>query len=267
MKTAKPKPAKSRLALREPAKPLQIPETASLRPDHPMAELMAQAIQGRMSPSDSPSFNDSPPPQEYPLSDSPPPPPSIAHRPDSPPSNDRPSPDDSLTLDFWAAIPHVAGFTKFPHRVVDGLYSQLDLVEQALYTQLFRLSHGYGKDLCTIGLPTLARRANVGRTAAAAAIKRLEGKGLIVKERMIFGKNVEQGISYRLPFPDSPPRKDRPSPDDTNKEEGMKKKDQRVSASPNFQNCPDCSGTGWHPKDGIAGNPVERCKHERLAPG
>ncbi|MFP5264084.1 MAG: replication protein [Blastocatellia bacterium] len=109
----------------------------------------------------------------------------------------------SSAIDLMASLPKVKGHLKLYHQITDHLYGQLDPYEQAVHLQLFRLSWGYGKPTCLIGLPKLATRAGMGTTAAAQAVKKLIAKGLIKKLGMKFGKNQEQGIEYWVRPPDS----------------------------------------------------------------
>jgi hypothetical protein len=110
----------------------------------------------------------------------------------------------SLPLtNLWASIEHVKGHLKLPHVYTDGLARLLDPAEQVVYLQLFRLSWGYGKDSCIIGLPKLAERANVSRSTAQQAIKKLIKKNLVEKTDWTIGYGKEQGTVYRLPIPTS----------------------------------------------------------------
>jgi hypothetical protein len=95
-----------------------------------------------------------------------------------------------------ASLPHVKGFTKLYNQLTDYLYPQLDPAEQAIHLQLFRLSWGNSKSTCTIGLPRLAERSGMKKTAAQDAVNRLVKKGLIKKLRMVIGKGQPQGIEY-----------------------------------------------------------------------
>ncbi len=102
---------------------------------------------------------------------------------------------------LWASIPSVKGHTKFYNQIIDYLYSFLDPYEQAVYTQLFRLSWGYGNDKCNIGLPRLAQRANISVTATQQALKRLASKGIVEKTGWTIGRGKDQGSEYRIPLP------------------------------------------------------------------
>ncbi|MDQ3753464.1 MAG: hypothetical protein M3371_01875 [Acidobacteriota bacterium] len=133
------------------------------------------------------------------------------------------------SVDLWASIPEVKGHCKLPHAITDHLYKLLDVPERVVYEQLFRLSWGFGKDSCTVSLPTLATRSGLKPTATHAAVARLIKKGTVTKIAATFGKNREQGITYRLPLPEWLPRNERLSlnerlpRNDSNKENNTQK--------------------------------------------
>lgn len=104
-------------------------------------------------------------------------------------------------VDLWASVPEQKGYSKFHNAIIDSVYRLLDPIEQAIYTQLFRLSHGFDKPTCIISLPKLAERANIGTTATHNGIKRLITKNLVEKKTYIVGKGKEQGIEFSLTFP------------------------------------------------------------------
>jgi hypothetical protein len=108
---------------------------------------------------------------------------------------------ETKPADIWASVPETKGYTKQFHAITDSLFRLLDPIEQAVYTQLFRLTHGFGKPTCIISLPRLAERANIGTTATHGAVKRLVAKGLVEKRTWIVGKGKEQGIEFSLPLP------------------------------------------------------------------
>jgi len=114
-----------------------------------------------------------------------------------------PKNNSQATSNFWSSIEPVKGHLKLPHNYTDGLARLLDPAEQVIYLQLYRLSWGYGKDNCIIGLPKLAERANVSRSTAQQAIKKLIDKKLVEKIDWTIGYGKEQGTSYRLPIPSS----------------------------------------------------------------
>ncbi len=107
------------------------------------------------------------------------------------------------TVDLMASLPESEGYTKLFNQVVDFLYPQLDPAEQAIHLQLYRLSWGYNKSTCIIGLPKLGQRSGMSSTAAQQAVNRLIKKGLIKKIRVILGKGQDQGVEYWVAPPPS----------------------------------------------------------------
>lgn len=184
--------------------------------------------------------------------------------------------DNSLTLEtspsylLWDALSEQSGHNKLPNIIIDQICRQLTPNEQAVYQQLFRLSYGFGKDLCKIGLPKLAERSNMSQTAVQSAIKGLKTKGLIFKEGADFGKGREQGSVYRLPLPTSLisdtslPRNTSLPSGTSNKEKALKDSNKKGSElSLDIKNCADCHGTGfWYPAGIEQG--VAKCPHSKL---
>src|SRR5215207_1870676 len=120
---------------------------------------------------------------------------------DSPPIKDRPTKMDSPSTkdrpNLLNAIPEVRGHTQIPHRYTDHLPRWLSADEQAVYIQLYRLSWGWGNEVCFISNPKLSERSGVPETSMRRAVKKLIGKGLIEKTDRRFG-GAEQGIEYRV---------------------------------------------------------------------
>jgi len=188
----------------------------------------------------------------------------IAYRPGSLPAGDRLPGDGRLAPDMWAPFRDKRGHFQQPHAYTDGLCQLLDVYEQAVFTQLYRLSRGFNKATCKIGLPQLARRANVGKTSAQGAVTRLVAKGLVRKIEAEFGRNREQGTTYWVSSPDSLPGDDSLPGAGSNKIKALKENNKKgAHARKDYSNCPDCSGTGmWYP-DGYEKG-VSRCRHEKL---
>jgi hypothetical protein len=193
------------------------------------------------------------------------PPDAIAYRPDSQPGTDSLPAPDSPKHDLWSPFREKKGHLRLPNSAVDGLYSMLDPYEQAVFTQLYRLSHGYSKPTCKIGLPQLARRSNMGKTTTQATVNRLIGKGLIRKLEYEIGKNKEQGTTYWVSSPDSQPAAGSLPGDDTIKIKSLKDNSKKGGAHErkDYSACPDCQGRGlWWPEGYERG--VAKCKHEKL---
>ncbi len=183
------------------------------------------------------------------------------------------SPTDSTIppTSLWDAIPEQAGHNKIPNAVIDHLCRYLTPGEQAIFHQLFRLSYGYGKDFCKIGLPKLAERSNMSQTATQQALKGLKAKGVVVKEGADFGRGIEQGSVYRLPLPTrlvgntSLTRNTSLTDSTSNKRKDLKDNTKRGSElTLETKNCPDCQGTGFYYPNGIE-HGVAKCKHEKLS--
>ncbi len=91
-------------------------------------------------------------------------------------------------------------YSKLYHSIVDDVFPQFTVDEQAVYMHLYRLSWGFNNPGVIVSLPKLAERAGMSRNSAARAIARLVGRGLVTKGDPFFGKNQEQGREYRLPI-------------------------------------------------------------------
>ncbi len=143
--------------------------------------------------------------------------------------------NDSLNIadvNLWASVPELKGHCRLPHALTDSLFKLLDVPERVVYEQLFRLSWGFGNDFCTIGLPKLAERSGLKPTATHGAVARLTKKGLVIKAAATFGKNKEQGITYRLPLPEWLVRNERLSPDGSIKVNTQKENTQTQAEPP-----------------------------------
>jgi hypothetical protein len=167
---------------------------------------------------------------------------------------------------LWAPFKDKRGHLRQPHAYTDGLCQVLDVYEQAIYTQLYRLSHGYGKSTCKIGLPQLARRANMGKTTTQATINRLIDKGLIRKLEYEIGKNKEQGTTYWVSSPDSQPDTGSLPGNDTIKVKALKEKSSKgAHERKDYSSCPDCLGSGmFWPSGTIGKGGVKKCEHPQL---
>ena len=205
------------------------------------------------------------PPESLPVDDSLSPD-AIAYPPDRLPESDSLSAPDSKQPNLWAPFKDKRGHLRQPHAYTDGLCQVLDVYEQAVFSQLYRLSHGYGKPTCKIGLPQLARRANVGKTTTQATVNRLIDKGLIRKLEYEIGKNKEQGTTYWVSSPDSQPDAGSLPGSDTIKVKALKEKTSKgAHERKDYSTCPDCLGSGmFWPSGTIGKGGVKKCGHPRL---
>jgi hypothetical protein len=177
---------------------------------------------------------------------------------------------DAPTLRLWSALPQSEGHLKLPNIIVDHLFQLLDLQERSVYLQLYRLSYGYGKATCKIGLPRLAERAGLGRSTVAMVVKRLVKKGLIAVIKREIGHIEEQGNVYWVSAPGSPSHGSPasgspvPAPYKERIKENLIKGDAPRQRK-DYSGCPDCNGTGFAFKDGDKSKGVVKCKHEKLS--
>ena len=197
----------------------------------------------------------------------------------SQPQPDQPQPDqprqsqprrsqpERSRLDLTAALPEIDGHTEVPHQIIDHLYPHLDTFEQAVFTQLYRLSWGYKKNICRISNERLAERANMSIAKVKQVTRSLEGKGLVEKVDRPHGQNVIQGVEYKVSTSSWQLRRSQPQrsqPDGSQPQYAPNKyKDQKKDQSESLVDCPDCFGTNfWYPEGKDRG--VKRCKHERV---
>ena len=189
-------------------------------------------------------------------------------QPSQPPRNQpRRSQPERSQLDLIAALPEIDGHTEVPHQIIDHLYPHLDTFEQAVFTQLYRLSWGYKKNTCRISNERLAERANMSIAKVKQVTRSLEGKGLVEKVDRPHGQNVIQGVEYKVNTSSWQLRRSQPQrsqPDSSQPQYAPNKyKDQKKDQSESLVDCPDCFGTNfWYPEGKDRG--VKRCKHERV---
>lgn len=140
------------------------------------------------------------------------------------------TPDAGHSLDLWAGIGELhTGYLRLYGVIIERLYRHLDPFEQAVYTQLYALSWGFGNPSCRVSWPKLAERAGMKQTAAFNAVKRLAAKGLVRKGAPTLGRGKEQGGEFWLPLPERLAedvrlaRNTRLTPNVSNKEKNKKK--------------------------------------------
>jgi hypothetical protein len=180
---------------------------------------------------------------------------------DSLSTEDSPSTEDRANL--LTSIPEVRGHMQLPHRYTDHLPRWLSADEQAIYVQLYRLSWGWGREVCFISNPKLSERSGVPETSMRRAVKKLIGKGLIEKTNRRFG-GTEQGIEYRVFNLDRLSNRDRVSTKDSPSTVAPnKEKDLKENSKADSSRCSDCMGTGFYYPEGTAKG-VKRCEHRKL---
>lgn len=189
----------------------------------------------------------------------------------SQPHNVSEPPADRQSLPDRQPLREVKGYLKLPNTLVDSLLPTLDVYEQAVFIQLYRLSHGFGNYTCKISLPALQSRAGVKATSLKQAVARLQARGIVEKISADIGFGRQQGITYwvsqdgRQTYGDWQANSGRQSPDDDNKRKEVSKEiNLKGGLTPEqIKSCPDCGGVGmWYP--GGPGKGVARCYHPSL---
>ena len=95
----------------------------------------------------------------------------------------------------------VRGYTKIPNAVLDELLQTLSAPEQLVYLRLFRLSHGFDRDTCSVGYITLGKATNQGRATVMRAVDRLVHRRLVERVDEGGGKVAN---TYRVLAPGIP---------------------------------------------------------------
>jgi len=105
--------------------------------------------------------------------------------------------DNLATLD---KLTEVKGELRVPNTILDSLLPTLEPAAALLYLRLYRLSYGYRKDTCIVGLQKLATATNTSERTVQRAIEYLEQRGLISREGASFGGRTK-GIQFRVRVP------------------------------------------------------------------
>jgi len=105
--------------------------------------------------------------------------------------------DNLATLD---KLTEVKGELRVPNTILDSLLPTLEPAAALLYLRLYRLSHGYRKETCIVGLRKLATATNTSERTVQRAVEYLERRRLIVREGASFGGKLK-GIQFRVRVP------------------------------------------------------------------
>lgn len=190
---------------------------------------------------------------------------------DSQPAPDSQSLPDSQPPHDRHPLKEVKGYLRLANTIVDSLLPTLDVYEQAVFIQLYRLAHGFGNFTCKVSLPALQARTGVKPTSLKQAIARLQARGVVEKISAEIGFGREQGITYwvssdgRQTYGDWQTQGGSQSPGDDNKrkEHSKENKLKGVLTHDQIKDCPDCAGVGmWYPEG--PGKGVARCYHPSL---
>jgi len=178
---------------------------AERKPSSGEAGAVLRKIMGRGASDESPATVASPaphPPEALPLAS-----PTPVASPAAPAS---PAPlADLRGVELLAALPQSERFLQVPHAILDHLLPMLSPFAQLVYLRLYRLSHGFGSDSCSVSLPTLAAKTAISERSIHRSLAELESRGLVARTAHVFGKGKPQGVTYRVAAPASPAREAR----------------------------------------------------------
>lgn len=160
-------------------------------------------------------------------------------------------------------------FNELSDRIIPEL--KLNVYEQAVLQRLYRLSRGWKKTRCTVGLGTLSKSCVMSRSQVQKAIASLLGRDLIrdlghsqqgtVYEVLPSLPGVPQygmpGGKQSVPQQDMGKGSGIPQYGNNKNNKELKTTKKGELASPPI-NCPACHGTGWATRDGRG---VVRCLH------
>jgi hypothetical protein len=131
-------------------------------------------------------------------------------------------PEDNSYLRDWSSMPvencmaphatlaphatveryaRVKGELRLPNTINFSLFPTLDPFAKAVYFQLFLLSHGFRKDTCLVGLPTLSRSVLMSQRKVQNTITYLEKRGLVRRIASQLGGSA-RGNFYQVLLPD-----------------------------------------------------------------
>ena len=190
---------------------------------------------------------------------------------DSQTADDSQVSSDSLPSGDRHPLKEVKGYLRLANTIVDSLLPTLDVYEQAVFLQLYRLAHGFGNFTCKVSLPALQIRTGVKATSLKQAIARLQARGIVEKISADIGFGREQGIIYwvspdgRQTYSDWQSQGgSQPRDGDNKRKEYSKEINSKGGLTPErIKACPDCGGVGmWYPEG--PGRGVARCYHPSL---
>lgn len=197
--------------------------------------------------------------------------PADAGQTDSQTSGDSQALTDRLPSGDRHPLKEVKGYLRLANTIVDSLLPTLDVYEQAVFLQLYRLAHGFGNFTCKVSLPALQTRTGVKATSLKQAIARLQTRGIVEKISADIGFGREQGITYwvspdgRQTYGDWQSQGgSQPRDGDNKRKEYSKETNLKGGLTPEqIKACPDCGGVGmWYPEG--PGRGVARCYHPSL---
>jgi hypothetical protein len=103
-----------------------------------------------------------------------------------------------------ARYARVKGELRVPNTINFSIFPTLDPFAKAVYYQLFLLSHGFRKDTCLVGLPTLAKSVQMSQRKVQNTITYLESCGLVKRIGSKLG-GESRGNYYQVFVPENIP--------------------------------------------------------------
>jgi hypothetical protein len=101
-----------------------------------------------------------------------------------------------------AVLARESAYTRVPNAIFDDILGRLTPVEQVVYLRLYRLSHGYRQDTCTVSLAALGKASNASIRAVRYAVRRLEDLGLVERKGAEFaGPSDGRGNEFKVNAP------------------------------------------------------------------
>ncbi len=156
------------------------------------------------------------------------------------------------------------GYLRLPNEVIDNVLPTLRPGEAVVLLRLFRLSHGYGKTVCTVGLPTLANSCRLSVSQTRIAVRNVAERNLIrvMSVDSKNGNNRSRGTIYEV-LPQLAARAESTAPTESTApmvSVPNKVLDKKKLLKGEFA-CAKCKDTGWFYPEGVAKG-VKKCEHE-----
>ncbi len=120
----------------------------------------------------------------------------------------------AMVEDHVTIAPHarVRGELRVPNTLNFGLFRTLDPYARTVYYELYLLSHGFRRNICSVSLPKLAASAMMSARKVHQTITYLEKRGLVRRLRMISGGPTKVSVYQVLvPGEESEPESAEPS--------------------------------------------------------
>lgn len=116
-------------------------------------------------------------------------------------------PSESTVPSAGTVSKSTSGYFEIPNSVADDIAKTLDPFEWTVYFRLFRLSYGWHKNTCLVGVQTLVNATNICENQVRAILKKLQQKRLIKVIEIVNTKTVKGTLYqvYTVPLYDTVP--------------------------------------------------------------